>query len=111
MERMTIRFHLDENMQNAIAAGLRLRGVDVTTTVEANLRESSDEEHLLYAIATGRVVVTQDDDFLSLAPHYPQHPGIVLWNRKRHFGSLIRDLDTLCEARSAEEMVGCVVYL
>ncbi len=30
----TIRFHLDENCSKAIARGLRLRGVDVTTTPE-----------------------------------------------------------------------------
>ena len=27
-----IRFHLDENVGNAIADGLRRRGIDVTTT-------------------------------------------------------------------------------
>lgn len=27
-----IRFHLDENVSNAIAEGLRRRGIDVTTT-------------------------------------------------------------------------------
>ena len=30
----TIRFHLDENCSHAIAAGLRRRGIDVTTTPE-----------------------------------------------------------------------------
>ncbi len=29
-----IRFHLDENVSNAIAEGLRRRGIDVTTTPE-----------------------------------------------------------------------------
>ena len=33
----TIRFHLDEHCDPAIAAGLRLHGVDVTTTPEAHL--------------------------------------------------------------------------
>jgi hypothetical protein len=27
-----IKFHLDENVTNAIASGLRKRGIDVTTT-------------------------------------------------------------------------------
>ena len=34
-----IRFHLDENVSNAIADGLRQRGIDVTTTSEAGLIE------------------------------------------------------------------------
>ena len=40
MRRMarTMRFHLDEHVPHAIAEGLRRRGIDVTTTVEAGLR-------------------------------------------------------------------------
>ena len=32
-----IRFHLDENVSNAIADGLRRRDIDVTTTLEERL--------------------------------------------------------------------------
>ncbi len=32
-----IKFHLDENVSQAIASGLRRRGVDVTTTPEESL--------------------------------------------------------------------------
>lgn len=32
-----VRFHLDENVSNAVAEGLRRRGVDVTTTPEEAL--------------------------------------------------------------------------
>ena len=44
----TIRFHLDENCATAIAEGLRRRGVDVTTTPEAGLLGSGDDEQLAY---------------------------------------------------------------
>lgn len=33
----TIRFHLDENVSNAIAEGLRRRGIDVITTPETDM--------------------------------------------------------------------------
>jgi len=56
----TIRFHLDEHCDPAIAAGLRLQGVDVTSTVEAGLLHARDEEHIAYGVATGRVIFTQD---------------------------------------------------
>jgi hypothetical protein len=39
-----IRFHLDEQVDVAIARALRRYGVDITTTVEAGLRTASDEE-------------------------------------------------------------------
>ncbi|MGZ3390309.1 MAG: DUF5615 family PIN-like protein [Isosphaeraceae bacterium] len=56
----TIRFHLDEHCDPAIAAGLRLHGVDVTSTVEAGLLHARGEEHIAYGVATGRVIFTQD---------------------------------------------------
>ena len=58
-------FHLDEHCDPAIAAGLRLHGVDVTSTAEAGLLHARDEDHLAYGVATGRVIFTQDQDFLS----------------------------------------------
>jgi hypothetical protein len=42
-----IKFHLDENVSNAIAAGLRKRGIDVTTTPEQGLISVSDEVQYL----------------------------------------------------------------
>ena len=37
-----IKFHLDENVSNAIANGLRMRGIDVTTSPEQGLIGVSD---------------------------------------------------------------------
>jgi len=64
----TIRFHLDENRHHAIAEGLRRRGVDVTTTADAGLLSTSDEVQAAHCLAVGRVIVTQDRDFLRLSP-------------------------------------------
>ncbi|NEP36975.1 MULTISPECIES: hypothetical protein [unclassified Moorena] len=38
-----IRYHLDEHIKSVIARELRHRGIDVTTTVEVQLRTKSDE--------------------------------------------------------------------
>ena len=46
-----IKFHLDENVSNAIANGLRMRGIDVTTSPEAGLIGASDEQQLAFALA------------------------------------------------------------
>ena len=43
-----IRFHLDENVDPAIALGLRRYGVDVTTTNDVELRTQSDEMRLAF---------------------------------------------------------------
>lgn len=58
-----IKFHLDESVSNAIADGLRLRQVDVTTSPEEGLICASDEEQIAFG---RRVIFTFDDDFLQL---------------------------------------------
>jgi predicted nuclease of predicted toxin-antitoxin system len=73
----TIRFHLDETGDPRIAAGLRLHGVDVTTTPEAGLLHASDEAQLAYVIAHARVTVTQDTNFLRIAAAGQETPSVV----------------------------------
>ncbi|MFI5458618.1 MAG: DUF5615 family PIN-like protein [Isosphaerales bacterium] len=41
-----VRFHLDEHVPPAIAAGLRRRGIDVTTTSDAGLAGADDIDHI-----------------------------------------------------------------
>jgi len=57
----TIRFHLDENCSHAIAAGLRRRGIDVTTTPDVGLLGAVDEDQLAYCLAESRVIFSSDD--------------------------------------------------
>jgi predicted nuclease of predicted toxin-antitoxin system len=73
----TIRFHLDEVCDPRIAAGLRQRGVDVTTVADADLLGASDEAHLVYAWVQARVLVTHDADFLRLHAAGAEHAGII----------------------------------
>lgn len=53
-----ICFALDEHIAPAVAAGLRRRGVDVTTSQETELLGASDERQLAHATTHGRVFVT-----------------------------------------------------
>ena len=80
---MTIRYHLDESVPNSVANGLRLRGIDVTTTKEAGLLEASDEEHLQWAHEQGRVVFSCDDDFLRLASQGVPHSGVAYCHQRK----------------------------
>ncbi len=57
-------YYFDEHVANAITKGLRQRGVDVRTTGEAGLIGASDEQQLAFATEEGRVLCTNDDDFL-----------------------------------------------
>jgi predicted nuclease of predicted toxin-antitoxin system len=73
----TIHFHLDENCDPRIASGLRLLGVDVATTQETGLLHASDADQLAYVFAQGRVIVTQDTDFLRIAAAGQETAGVA----------------------------------
>jgi Domain of unknown function (DUF5615) len=108
----TIRFHLDEHCDPAIAAGLRLHGVDVTTTPDAGLLHAGDEDHIAYAVLSVRVVFTQDKDFLRLHSAGVEHRGIAFCqHRSRGIGQIINSLLLIWEIYEPEEMVNHVEFL
>lgn len=108
----TIRFHLDEHYDPAIARGLRVHGVDVTTTPEAGLLGAEDEEHIAYGVATRRLIFTQDEDFLRLDAAGVGHRGIAFcYQQARSIGQIIASLLLIWEVYEPEEMDNCVEYL
>jgi predicted nuclease of predicted toxin-antitoxin system len=72
-----VRFHLDEHVSGHIAAGLRRRNIDVTTAISAGLCGATDIAHVEFASSSGRVMVTQDNDFLRLHALGVTHAGIA----------------------------------
>jgi predicted nuclease of predicted toxin-antitoxin system len=105
-------FHLDEHVANAIADGLRRRGIDVTTTVDAALLSAPDEDHIAFAKREQRVIVTQDTDFLRAAARDPTHCGIAYFSQgKLSFGTVIRHLALMHDAMVEDEMIGRIEYL
>ena len=108
----SIRFHLDENANNAIADGLRRRGIDVTISVQANLISASDEQQLAFAHAQGRVLFTQDRDFLELHYSDVKHSGIVYAIKgSRTTGEILKGLVLIWEVLTPLDMVGNLEYL
>jgi predicted nuclease of predicted toxin-antitoxin system len=107
-----IRFHLDEHIDPDIARALRRYGIDVTTTVEMNLRTRSDEMQWQFICQEQRVLVTQDRDFLIIASRTSEHPGIAYCRpATRSIGEMIEALILIYEVYRPEEMVGCVEFL
>ena len=88
-----LRFHLDENVDLAVSAGLRSRGMDVTTTEAAGLLGATDEAQLAFALRETRVIVTHDDDLLMLHSQGTPHAGIAFNTlRTRTIGQMIQKL-------------------
>jgi predicted nuclease of predicted toxin-antitoxin system len=108
----TIRFHLDEHVNSAIADGLHRRGIDVTTTVAAGLLGANDTDHIAYAQIQGRVIFTNDPDFLRLHDQKVEHSGIVYCHQQsRSVGEIIRALELIWEVLEAKEMCNHVEFV
>jgi len=106
-----VRYYLDEHVAEAIATGLRNRGIDVLTLSEAAMLGASDREHFSYAYEEGRVLVTHDDDFLRLADQTGEHAGVAFAPQGRSIGELVRGLTMIAEEMEAEGMEGHVEFL
>ena len=109
---MSLAFHLDEQIPPVLADALRSRGIDVTTTADADLIGAEDREHLAFAVGAGRVVITQDADFLRLHTEGVPHAGIAFWRQQnRTIGEVLRRLVLIHAAMSPDEMTNRVEYL
>ena len=106
-----ITFHLDENVDHAIAHGLRLRSVDVTTATDADLIGAPDADHVAFALRENRVVFTQDQDFLRHHASGSEHAGIVYSQQGvRTVGEIVRFLHLLNDCLDPQEMRGQVEF-
>jgi len=106
-----IKYHMDEHVPTAVTRGLRARGVDVVTAQESRLLAASDEEHLDQAAAEGRVIFTQDADFLRLHAKGLSHAGIVYAHQQTPIGDVIRGLMLIYQVLEPRDMHNHVEFL
>jgi hypothetical protein len=106
-----IKYYTDEHVSKAVINGLRQRGLDVETTTEAGLLRAMDLEHLIYARDTGRVIFSQDDDFLRLHAQGHDHWGIVYASQRMAIGDLIRGLSLISQVLTSEDMENHVEFI
>jgi uncharacterized protein with PIN domain len=94
-------------VDHAIAHGLRLRGLDVTTATDADLIAASDPEHIAFGLAENRVIFTQDQGFLRHHPAGDEHAGIVCSQQGvRSIGEIVRYLNFLSDCLEPQDMRG-----
>ncbi|MFW5666065.1 MAG: DUF5615 family PIN-like protein [Coleofasciculus sp.] len=107
-----IRWHLDEQVDRAIAQALKQRGVDVTTTPEVGLLGATDEEQLAFAISQQRVIFTHDEDFLILHQQGVEHYGITYCHQNsRSIGDIVRGLILISEVLEPLDMHNHVEFI
>jgi uncharacterized protein with PIN domain len=106
-----IKFYMDEHVPRAVTEGLRRRGVDVLTAQEAAMLEADDEQHVALALREGRVVVTQDADFLRLHAVGRPHSGLAYAPQHTPIGTIVRSLMLIYDILSPQDMAGHVEFI
>lgn len=101
----TIRFHLDEHIDPAVAEGLMRRGIDASTTADRKLLGQTDEAQWQLAVSEQRVLVTSDADFLHFHNQGRPHWGIAYSHQQsRTAGQIIRALELIWEVLEPADM-------
>jgi hypothetical protein len=115
---MTVRLYLDEDSSDTdLLKALRLRAVDVVSTVEAGMLEQSDDGQLVWAVENHRVVYTSNRrDFYRIHSDWMRggrnHFGIILGHQQRYsIGEQTYRLLRLINRLTAEDMQNRVEFL
>jgi predicted nuclease of predicted toxin-antitoxin system len=110
-----LKLYLDEDVPEAIATALRLRGYDVVTVKEAGRKGLSDEEQLLYATSDVRGLFSHNiADFcrihVDFLEHGREHYGIIL-SKQLPIGVIVKALLKLLANISPEHFHNKVIWL
>ena len=106
---------MDEDVHGAITRGLILRGVDVITVQSDNRTGSSDQSVLDRATELGRVLFTNDSDFLIEAKRRQSSviafSGILFAHAFTAIGSCVRELELIATTYNLDQLTNRVLYL
>ncbi len=113
---MSVALYLDQHVPKAIRSGLRARQVDVVSAFEDGTSEWDDDSLLDRVLQVGRVLFTQDEDFLVIA-NQRQTAGIpfagILFARQRDISiqQAIRDLELIAKVCEPSDFSNRVEFL
>src|SRR5215208_1274732 len=102
---------MDEHVPRAVTEGLRRRGVEVLTAQDAGMMTAEDEQHVVLALGEGRVIFTQDADFLRLHAAGRPHAGIVYAPQGTAVGTIVRSLMLVFDVLTPEDMPSHVEFV
>ncbi|MBI3911061.1 MAG: DUF5615 family PIN-like protein [Armatimonadetes bacterium] len=113
---MSVKLYMDVHVRREVTEGLRMRGADVLTAQEDGADELDDPDLLDRATALGRLLVTQDEDFLREAALRQQagrmFAGVIYAHQLRvSTGQCIEDLELIATVGEPEQFVNRVQYL
>ena len=113
---MSLIYYMDVHVPFAISEGLTLRGVDVLTSQADATTRMADPELLERAGFLGRILVTQDEDFLVESARRQktgiEFGGIIFVPQQRlKIGRIVRDLEVIAKLMDRESMRNRLIHL
>ena len=113
---MALSYYMDVHVPGAITEGLRRRGVDVLTSQEDGTRRADDEQLIARATALGRLLVSQDEDLLTLAAQWQaagwEFAGLIFAPQEGgSIGRYVDDVELIAACCSQEEVASQVHHL
>lgn len=107
---------MDVQVRNQITGALRARGVEVITAQEVESDELPDPDLLDEAGGQGRILFTNDEDFLAEAVRRQRigegFSGVIYAHQLRiTIGQCIDDLELICKVYDPEDVVNRIIYL
>jgi len=113
---VSLPLYMDQHVRSEVTDGLRRRGVDVLTAFEDGAAAWIDERIFQRATGLGRVLFSQDQDFLTLA-HERQRVGrdfaglVYVHQLRLSLGEIIDGLELIAQVYDLEDMRDRVEYL
>jgi len=97
--------YCDESIWIPVADGLDRRGWTVRTTRDEEMLGTPDREQLSHALESDWILVTFDDDFLSLVERSDlEHAGIIYVQQAgRDIGDVVASIDSHLEDRTPDD--------
>lgn len=118
IDRESIRFLADENLETAIVEGLRRRhgAINIQTAAEAGLLGQADHRVLIYAAEHRRLLLTHDlrtmpENIGALLAARGDSPGLLLIPQSLAIGRVVEDLVLIWEASGPEDWANLIVRL
>ncbi len=113
---MSVPLYLDHNMPRAVAQGLVAREVDLLTAIADGADRTEDEQLLVRAMAMGRMLVSQDKDFIAITTRWLRSGrafgGVARVPQEgMSIGAIIEQLEMLAKASDPQHVENQVFYL
>jgi hypothetical protein len=113
---VTLPYYFDQHAPGPVASGLRTQGIDVLTAEQDGHKGIADELIFERATLLGRIMVTNDSDFLAIATRWRRSgrhfAGLAYYpDQNTPHGTLIESLMLIAVVYPAEEMIDRIEYL